>query len=394
MKKVLFLGAGLDQSYAIQRARALGYYTIAIDSLDQAIGFNYAHQAIHMPVDNISGCLAVAQMHQIDGVMNSFAKSAMITAATIMSQLDLPGVDQAVTDKIKNRLTLRSVLSRSRIMDGESIYLIRDIQELEDIQSFLQFPIIIKGMDHSGISRLLGRKLTSMSDLEEAFSQLMEDPSIASVMVEEFIEGKELSVELFVEEGKLHIVGIMEKLTDYRPEYHELSYASVARMDHQVELIRLIQQAVEALCIQKGSFNMELITTNAGQHHILNLRPGLGGSIISSHIIPKVLRFNYLDNMIRASVGDDYELPPTRYQKNVVSRKIELGPEQVLQLTDIEHFQVTYHVTVIVNKVGDLSELYVIGNGDSRIQAEKKVDVALDVIFKNYIQIKAAETKA
>jgi len=41
MKKILFIGAGFLQSYIIQKAKALGYITCAVDANANAIGFYY-----------------------------------------------------------------------------------------------------------------------------------------------------------------------------------------------------------------------------------------------------------------------------------------------------------------------------------------------------------------
>lgn len=391
MKKLLFLGAGLDQSYAIQRARALGYYTIAIDSLDQAIGFNYAHQAIHMPVDNINACLAVARLHQIDGVMNLYNKSAMITAATIMSQLNLPGVSQEVADKIKNRFSLRSVLEQSQIMSADKIYLIKNVEEINEIKDFLTFPVILKAIDKSGMSRLLSRKVDYLDELTQGCIEMMSDQSIENIVVEEFIEGRELSFEIFVQEEQVQIIGVMEKQSYYSPEYHELGYVSVAKVPDDQEIRELIKQTIDALGIQRGSYNIEIISTSNHTHHILHVRAGVGGSVISSHIIPKVLRYKYLDNMIRASLGDPFDLPPLKYQKNVVSRKVEIESDYQVLIPEIEKFQKKYHVNVITNRALDIEELYVIAYDDSRFKAEVRVETVMNYILDHYKVLKEVE---
>ena len=134
------------------------------------------------------------------------------------------------------------------------------------------------------------------------------------------------------------------------------------------------------------------------KYHILNMNPGVGGSVISSHIIPKVLRYDYIDNVIRAVVGDPFQLPVIRYTRNIATRKLALNADQYLDIEDIRQFEKEYHVqlyyenSAIVNKENTLVEcvLYVIGAEDSSVHADRNVSKVASLISNERLKAKEA----
>lgn len=399
MKKILFLGAGFLQSFAIQRARELGYYTIAIDELADSVGFDYANQRVNMSVNNIEGCLAVAQINQVDGVMNSYLDSAMITAAHIVSRLDLPGISPQVAESIKNRFTLTSVLQQSNINQTEKVYLLSQLSELNEVMELIHFPVLVKSLGPGG-QRGLTRKANNVSELYSLFKLAQDLSETGEVIVEDYMEGHEYSIEAFVFEGEVQVYGVMEKIKSFQPEYVEVGYRTLARLPDELAVQQLIERTVKALKIDFGSFNIELITTQDGVHHIVKVKPGVGGSVISSHIIPKVLRYNYIDNAIRASVNDPFDQPKPRYAKNVVTRKLDLQAGHRLMIEDLSAFEKDHHIklyyrqattTRVDEQIHHIDKsLYIIGAEDSLMVAEENVNRISHLIQERYIERQTA----
>lgn len=395
MKKILFLGAGFHQSYAIQRARALGYYTIAIDNLPNSIGFEYAHQKVQMNINNLAGCLAIAQINQVHGVMNSYLDAGMMTSAHIVSEMNLPGVPTQIAESIKDKFTLRNVLKQSNLSDTEKIYLLNDLDDLYNVADFIHFPVLLKPVAplEDGI---LSKKAQNLGELREYFIKARALSTTKQVIVEDYIEGREFIVEVFVDQGEVKIYGVMEKLKEFNPEYVEVGYKTIAKLPDDSVIRDLITQAIKALGIEFGSVNVGVVSTQDNKYQILNVKPGLGGSVISSHIIPKVLRYQYIDNAIRASVNDPFELPTIRYTKNVVTRKLKLTEGQRLKIDSVAHFEKENHVKLYYYEPGKNSGmdealesiLYIIGAEDSLYVAEENVNRITKLIIEKHIENK------
>lgn len=393
MKKILFLGAGFPQSYAIQRARAMGYYTIAIDRFDRSSGVEYAHQTVKMDLDNLQACLAVAQINQVDGVMNSYLKSGIDTAAYIISEMNLLGIDSIIAQLIRDKYTLRKALWENGIIESDKVYLFNHIEELKGSLDSIYFPVLVKPYGN-GVTKIAH----NIKELNILFKEAYEESKTHQVIMEEYIEGREFSVEVFVYQGDIQIYGIMEKLKDFNPGYIEIGFKSLAKLPGFQAAYDLIFRVIRVLGIEFGSVNIEIIQTPDMKYHIVNMNPGVGGSVISSHIIPKVLRYDYIDNVIRAVVGDPFQLPVIRYTRNIATRKLALNADQYLDIEDIRQFEKEYHVklyyenSAIVNKENTLAEcvLYIIGAEDSSVHADRNVSKVASLISNERLKAKEA----
>lgn len=60
-----------------------------------------------------------------------------------------------------------------------------------------------------------------------------------------------------------------------------------------------------ALGVNHGSVNMDLLITNGGNVHIIDIGARMGGNLIGSHIVPIGTGIDYMGNiLIRAAVSD------------------------------------------------------------------------------------------
>ena len=98
MKKILILGAGLEQSLAIREARELGYFVIACDENPRAVGFANADISHVIDIQNEREVTRVARECSVGGV---FAHAVEIPhiVANVATKLGLPCVPPDVAVK-------------------------------------------------------------------------------------------------------------------------------------------------------------------------------------------------------------------------------------------------------------------------------------------------------
>jgi biotin carboxylase len=118
------------------------------------------------------------------------------------------------------------------------------------------------------------------------------DPDFFSstYIVEEFISGKEVSVEGVVAKGKIHIVGITEKWAD-SINFTEYQHTFPARLPEAVveDIYKVTRKGIEALELDNCGFHAELIITDHGSK-IIEVAGRLGGDFITTHLIPMQLK--------------------------------------------------------------------------------------------------------
>ena len=80
--------------------------------------------------------------------------------------------------------------------------------------------------------------------------------------------------------------------------------------------------------------------------HIVDIGARMGGNLIGSHNIPIGTGIAYMDNMIRAAVGDTTDFAPVSTPKPVATKLLALTPGKVKSLPDFDVIGKEYGVTI------------------------------------------------
>ena len=75
MKKILIVGAGFLQNFVIQKAKKMGYETLAVDADPNAIGSKYADKFAVVNIVDEEACLEYARQEKIDDGLRRFDSS-------------------------------------------------------------------------------------------------------------------------------------------------------------------------------------------------------------------------------------------------------------------------------------------------------------------------------
>lgn len=147
----------------------------------------------------------------------------------------------------------------------------------------LCFPLIIKPIDaHS--SRVVFR-VNNIEELLQFEIQTRSYSSDGSILIEEFIDGKEYSVESLTYKGKTSIIQITEKIITPYPYTVEIGHIQPAnlREEEKYEIEKVVIRAIKALGIDNSASHTELKLTRQGAFIIeVGARPG--GDFISSYL--------------------------------------------------------------------------------------------------------------
>jgi len=338
MKKVMVVGAGFLQSFVIKRAKELGYYVYAIDMDPNAVGFKYAdeYELINI-VDKEAAC-AFAQEKQVDGVLTAATDYGVLTVSYIAEKMNLHGINFKSAQLIKNKYEVRHRLFEAGADDTGLSYQIANEDDIIIASEKVEYPVMVKPCDGSG-SRGAAR-IDSVDDFADACRVAMSCSLTKKATVEPFIDGIEYGVESFVCNGETHILAVMKKWMTKPPYYAELGHAVPSGLSVEIEnkIRGCVAKAIEVLGINFGSVNMDLLLTEEGGVHIVDIGARMGGNLIGSHIIPLGTGIDYIGNIIKASVGDDVSFEPTTEKKCVATRLLALTPGKIKELPDFDTY--------------------------------------------------------
>ena len=343
MKRILIIGAGFLQDFVIQRAKELGYYTIAIDGNPNAIGLQHSDNGAVVNIVDEKACYEFARDKRIDGVLTAATDYGVLSASYVAEKLGLPGLKYESAQRIKNKYEVRRRLIDAFVDDMHDAHVVTPQTVLDKLT--IHYPVMVKPCDGSG-SRAT-RRVDCLEELKIACKDAIETSRIHKALIETFIIGREYGAESMVVNDEIHVLGIMKKWMTEPPYYAELGHQIPSELSYDLEqkVRRCVKKAIKALEINHGAVNMDLIISPSGDVHIVDVGARMGGNMIGPCIIPIGTGIAYMDNLIRAAVGDAPDWSRVAPHK-VCTRLLAFKGGKVDTLSDFSKLEEKYNVTI------------------------------------------------
>lgn len=359
MKQLLMLGGGFLQNFVIKKAKELGYFVHVLDANPNAEGFKIADAHAVINIVDEDACLKYARENNVDGVLTAATDFSVLTMSRIACEMGLPGINYNSAKIIKNKAAVRKVLFDAKADDTGYSYEIHSIAEAEGIKNEVSYPVMVKPCDGSG-SRGASR-VDNADDFVKACEFAMDGSITHRAVAEPFVVGREYGVESFVDNGEIHVLGVMQKDMTQPPYYAELGHAIPSGLSEELEnkVKRCVHNALVALGVNHGSVNMDLLINERGDVHIVDIGARMGGNLIGSHIIPIGTGIDYMGNMIKAAVGDVTDFSVKTSPIAVATKLLALTPGIVKTLPNFE--EIADECDVIIEhhlSVGDVINEY------------------------------------
>lgn len=307
-KAVLIFGVGPLQESIIERAKKKGLYTVGIDPCADATCKDCVDAFEVVPGQNYEGHCVVVEKYGIDAIVTAATDKPLVMMARIAEKYGFPfySVETAQwsTDKFQ---------MKERFMEGgvpcAKGRLVKSVSEVEDFE----YPVIIKPRDNSG-SR--GVKLCrSKEELEASMNEALEVSKLDTVLVEEFIEGPEYSIEGLHYDGKSEVIQFTEKKTIEFPYNVELGHIQPANIseENQQKIREIVSKIGSALQFENCPSHTELKINERGIF-VIETSPRLGGDYITSTLTPLSSDVNLEDELLKISLGETINPQPKPVQ--------------------------------------------------------------------------------
>lgn len=204
MKKALVLAGGFPQIALIEELHNRGYYVILADYNDNPVAKKYCdkyYKASTLDVDTIK---KIAIDEAVNFVITVCTDQALLTVAKVSEELGLPCyIDYQTGLNVTNKQYMKDVFVRNDIPTAKHLIL----DELyEDKISGLTYPLIVKPVDCNSSKGVI--KVYDYNELKKAFKNAKELSRTNTAIIEEFIEGKELTVDAYVDNNKATVLSI------------------------------------------------------------------------------------------------------------------------------------------------------------------------------------------
>ncbi len=394
MKKLLVLGAGFLQKFVVKKAVSLGYYVYAVDKNPDSVAFDFASESAVVDIVDKEACLAFAREKQVDGVMTAATDYGVLSASYVAEKMGLLGINQESARIIKNKYLVRKTLHQKNIDCVKQFYEVSSEEDIEALREKATYPLMVKPCDGSG-SKAAGR-VDSFDELKKACLEAIGASLIKKAVCEDFIQGSEYGAETLVIDGEPYVLAVMQKDMTAPPYYAELGHTVPSGLSFDDRVKKTVADAIRALGVNFGAVNMDMIITKEGEICIVDIGARMGGNLIGSHIVPISSGIDYMENLIRATVGDSVNLTQIGKKQCVSTRILALGEGKVKALPDFSGIEQKYGVEICHHlSVGDQIRKYknnldgcgyIVARADSAEAAKKKACDALCELDKEIVR--------
>ena len=337
MKKIMILGASILQLPAIIKAKEMGLEVIAVDMNPEAVGFDVPG-VIKEVISTIDtpAILEAAKKYQIDGIMTLASDMPMQSVAVVSHEMGLVGISEDTALKATNKAFMRDALKENGV-PVPLYYRVKGIDEFKTAVNSIReagYKCIVKPADNSG-SRGVDL-LAEDSNLDEAYKYTVEYSRGGEIVVEEYMEGPEVSVETLAAKGEVFVIQITDKLTTGAPYFVEMGHNQPSLLSEEIkkQIEQVAIAANKAIGIENGPSHTEIKVTKDGPK-IVELGARLGGDCITTHLVPLSTGINMVENSILIALGEDPDLIP-KWDKGSAIRYLSNSKGKIKDISGID----------------------------------------------------------
>lgn len=389
MKSIFILGASQLQVPALKKAKEKGLFVYALDYDLNAIGIQYADKFLEISTIDKEAVLRAALEYNPDFIITSTSDMPVRTVSWVCEKLgkktDISYEDAlCATDKIAMRKRMQAFG-----VPIPKFYEVKSLKEFLYIAEKMPYKFILKPADNAASRGVI--LIDKKQNLEEAYNYCIHYSRSGGALVEEFMEGPEVSVESYSVDGEPHIITITDKIVTALPFFVELGHTEPSRLSpmQQNEIRNLAEAAIRAIGMKNGPTHTEIKLTPTGAK-IVEIAARLGGDFITSRLVPLSTGVDMIECSFASLLGEKvcYE---RKINQGAAIRFIKCETGFVKDIKGIEEAKLTYGVQEVelYIQVGDYVKRpenssdragYVIATGEDAEEASKNAEEALNKI--------------
>ena len=308
MKKLAIVGASYLQEPLIQKAKKKGIETHVFAWAAGDVGEKSADFFYPISTRDKEEILKKCREIGIDGICTISSDLAVIAVNFVAHHMGLVGNSPECTDRSTNKHLMRECFREHGLPSPKSI-LVESVSDLKGAD--LKYPVIVKPLDRSGSRGIT--KVEDFSRLEEAIDKAKDQGFEKKALVEEFISGKEYSVEYLSWQGKHKFLALTEKFTTGAPGYIETAHFEPAEVTPEtLERIKdVVTRSLDALGIEYGASHSELKVDEDGSIGLIEIGGRMGGDCIGSDLVELTTGYDFLEAVIDIALGKE----PKEYER-------------------------------------------------------------------------------
>ncbi|MFI2204656.1 ATP-grasp domain-containing protein [Streptomyces sp. NPDC020192] len=255
---------------------------------------------------------ALAERHQLAGVM-TWTEWYLVPVARLARQLGLPTTAPEALQGCRNKHTSRTLFARHGVPSAASVS-VRTEHEARDAAQRIGFPVVLKPAAHAASMGVIRVDAADQLPSAYAFAAQTAGCGVEStqVLVEEYLDGPEVSVECVTHQGQTTVVAVTRKTVGMPPFFEELAHLVDANDPLRSTVAPAAAAALDALGVTDGVSHVEMRLVD-GRPRLVEVNARIAGDMIG-HLVRLATGIDLARAAADTACGQAPDLTPTRSQ--------------------------------------------------------------------------------
>lgn len=316
-KTILQLGAGELMKHSIRAIQALGHHIYAVDRNPTAPAFAVADGSAAIDLIDTDGIAEYAQQIRAHAIL-AVNEAGLLAAAEVSQRLGLKHIPPETALRALDKGLMRQSWAEAGLRQPR-FHIVADMAKIPDAAQQIGYPLILKPTRNWG-SRGISRA-DSPSDLEWSMEFARQHQRSGRFIVEECIDGVEMTVEGLVQNGRVQVLAKSDKEHQPHPRFRVamgLNYPANFPEAILQQTDELIVQAAHALELDNCAIHAEVMVVGDAVYLIeMGARPG--GGHIFGQIVEAASGVSMPQALAQILLGEPTDITP-KHQRGAVYR--------------------------------------------------------------------------
>ena len=297
---IICLGGSAEGLPIIRKVQEMGHRAIVVDGDITAPGFAVGDEVV------------IASCYHSDDVLRQLQALEIKPDGVICCAIDAPDVADAIAVEFglprvcptpelsKDKQKQLAQLAKWQIPIPRTWW----AEHPPELQN-----VVVKPIDNRGARGVV--RVTPYTDYEEAIRNAMQNSPSDTVIIQEWIEGIQLSTESIVRDGKVLFTGIAKRNYDRLDEFapyviEDGCDAPWGSPELHQQVSKLIERCCEALGWETLTVKGDLVINDRLELVVIELAARLSGGYLASHTLKWAYGIDIVQYAIEASLGEAY----------------------------------------------------------------------------------------
>lgn len=273
--------------------------------------------------------LSLNSIVKIDAVIPGF--EYFVPLASMISELiNAPGISHEKVMNLRRKDMMRSIL-KSHGLNIPNYYLVSSKDDINRAANKIGFPSVCKPIDAAGSVNV--KKVNDLSELTFAANRILDGNDVLwgyklsnALLVEEYIDGKEYSLEGIIKDNHVTHFSLTEKFVSDQSEFIEVGHIVNSPVDGKLkqEIEQYVNNVINVLGANNCPFHAEVRIRKDGEPVLMEIAARLAGDKIGD-LINIANHINYFDYVYAAYLGQN--LPDVKLSNEYAGIRFFYRPE-------------------------------------------------------------------